>query len=62
MFQMIETNTNYSEIPTGNIEQGFDDFVTRWDLEVVDRGEALATVRAEWGNGQGYDTFAVRFC
>lgn len=61
-FFIRETSPNYSEIPVGFIhEMPFDEFVKRHDLEIVARDSRTATVRAEWGNGEGYDTFAVEF-
>lgn len=61
-FFIRETSPNYSEIPVGFIhEMPFDEFVKRHDLEIVARDSRTVAVRAEWGNGEGFDTFAVEF-
>jgi hypothetical protein len=57
-FTISEKDSNYSEIPTGFIEDiSFAEFISKYDLEVVDAN----TIRSEWGNGEGYDTFSVEF-
>ena len=62
MFTINSIDSNYSEIETGFIsEKSFEAFVKEWALEVVERNEKTAIVRAEWGNGEGYDTFEVEF-
>lgn len=35
----------------------WEQFITQHALEIVDE----TTIRAEWGNGEGYDTFTVQF-
>jgi hypothetical protein len=62
MFFVRELDSNYSEIETGFIsEKSFEDFVKANQLEIIERNEKTATVRAEWGNGEGYDTFEIEF-
>lgn len=59
-FTVIENDTNYSEIPTGIItpdQYTWEQFITQHALEIVDE----TTIRAEWGNGEGYDSFTVQF-
>jgi len=58
---VMEVDTNYSEIPVGYIEQDFAGFVSKNLLEVIERNSQVAIVRAEWGNGEGFDTFEIRF-
>lgn len=61
-FTVKEMDTNYSEIPTGWIEaESFEDWCGKWDLEIVERDEKSATIRGEWGNSEGSDTFKVEF-
>lgn len=51
-----EIGSNYSEIPTGEIEcQSVEAFAEKWGLEISGN-----TLRAEWGNGEGYDEFEYR--
>lgn len=61
MFTIYAVDTDYNEIPTGYINEDFDSFVEKHDLEIVDRNEKSATVKAEWGNGEGFDTYTVEF-
>ncbi len=60
-FEIYSTSPNHSEIPTGPGYTDFENFVKEHDLEVLERDSKTATVRAEWGNGEGYDTFEVIF-
>lgn len=61
----IGNKTNFSEIPTMTLDAEqyptFEDFVSKNDLEVISRDDKEAIVRAEWGNGEGYDEFRVDF-
>jgi len=59
MFTVQQIDTNYSEIPVGQIDGDFDEFVTRWDLTVTERDERTAKCEAEWGNSNGADHFVV---
>jgi len=36
MFTVQQIDTNYSEIPVGQIDGDFDDFIARWDLAVTE--------------------------
>lgn len=53
--------TNYSEIPTGEIEGDVNEFVARNALNVLFRTTTSLNVRAEWGNGDGCDRFLIEF-
>jgi hypothetical protein len=53
------SSTNYSEIPTMTVDMPFDEYVAQFDLEIISRDGDTAVVRAEWGNGEGYDEFQV---
>jgi len=59
MLTVQQIDTNYSEIPVGQIDGDFDDFIARWDLAVTERDEHTAKCEAEWGNGNGADHFVV---
>lgn len=61
MFYISAVSTDYNQIPTGNRDEDFESFVNEHDLEIVERNETTATVRAEWGNGEGYDEYEVTF-
>lgn len=60
-----EIGTNYSEVPTATLDTEmyptFEEFVRKNQLEIVSRTSSEAVVRAEWGNGEGYDEFRVDF-
>lgn len=60
-FFVKELDTNHCQVDSGWVDYGFDRWVARYDLEIVTRDPLRAIVRAEWGNGEGYDTFAVEF-
>lgn len=56
MIYVNALGSNYSEIPTGEIEcQSVEAFASEWGLEISGN-----TLRAEWGNGEGYDEFEYR--
>lgn len=60
-FYVTPSNTDYNAIPTGYIVGSFADFVTNNELEIVEYTDSGAIVRAEWGNGEGWDTYEVVF-
>lgn len=56
MIYVNALGSNYSEIPTGEIEcQSVEAFASEWGLEII--GNKLV---AEWGNGEGVDEFEYR--
>ena len=61
MFTVRVVDTNYCEVPVGQIFEDFDNFVAVWDLTVINRDALTAEVEADWGNGEGADHFEVRF-
>ena len=53
-------STDYCAVPTGYIEGvSLLAFLKEWELETVTAIDDTLTLRAEWGNGEGYDTFTV---
>jgi len=60
-FEIYAISSDYNQIPTGKRDEDFGKFVAEHDLEVMERNKVTATVRAEWGNGEGYDVYAVTF-
>jgi hypothetical protein len=55
MITVTALNTNYSEIATGEIDMTIDEFVRKNALT----RNADGTYSAEWGNGEGEDTFEI---
>lgn len=55
MITVTALTTNYSEIPTGEIDMTLTAFVQKYDL----RKNADGTYSAEWGNGEGTDDFEI---
>lgn len=54
MITVNALNTNYSEIPTGEIEMTLEQFVAKWDLR-----EENGVYLADWGDGEGADEFEI---
>jgi len=53
-------STDYCGVPTGYIEGvSLLAFLNEWELETVSAIADTLTLRAEWGNSEGYDTFTV---
>lgn len=60
-FHVTSTDSDYTSVPTGYILGNFADFVANNELEIVEYTDDGATVRAEWGNGEGFDTYKIVF-
>ena len=59
-FYIRHNSTDYCAVPTGYIEGvSLLAFLKEWELETVTAIDDTLTLRAEWGNGEGYDTFTV---
>lgn len=55
MITVTALTTNYSEIATGEIDMTLNAFIQKNNLSK----NADGTYSAEWGNGEGEDTFEI---
>lgn len=59
-FTVTRMDTDYTSVPTGHIEGlAIMAFIREWDIELESCDGDSVIVRAEWGNGEGFDHYRI---